>query len=57
MGIATLLIAMRLWVRGRITRKVGWDDILITLALVSDVAIVILNAVIENISTCKLSVK
>ena len=38
MGIATLLIALRLWVKGRIMRKIGWDDLLITLALVSGIA-------------------
>lgn len=35
MSIAGILIGLRLWVRARFTRKVGWDDILITLAWVS----------------------
>lgn len=33
-SIATILVGLRLWVRSRLTRKIGWDDILITLALV-----------------------
>ncbi|CAL8584531.1 hypothetical protein XPA_010122 [Xanthoria parietina] len=33
-SIATILVGLRLWVRSRLTRKIGWDDILITLALI-----------------------
>ncbi|KAL8782736.1 MAG: hypothetical protein Q9213_005160 [Squamulea squamosa] len=33
-SIATILVSLRLWVRSRLTRKIGWDDILITLALI-----------------------
>lgn len=34
-SIATILVGLRIWVRSRMTRKIGWDDILITIALVS----------------------
>ncbi|KAI4267416.1 MAG: hypothetical protein L6R38_008266 [Xanthoria sp. 2 TBL-2021] len=32
-SIATILVGLRIWVRSRMTRKIGWDDILITMAL------------------------
>lgn len=36
-GIATILVCLRLWVRSKVTRKIGWDDILAALALVSGI--------------------
>ncbi|KAL8801052.1 MAG: hypothetical protein Q9182_004744 [Xanthomendoza sp. 2 TL-2023] len=33
-SIATVLVCLRLYVRAKITRKVGWDDILIAIALI-----------------------
>ncbi|KAL8950952.1 MAG: hypothetical protein Q9222_003042 [Ikaeria aurantiellina] len=34
MSIATIIVCLRLRVRLKMTRKIGWDDILITLALI-----------------------
>ena len=33
-GVATILVCLRLWVRSKVTRKLGWDDILIAVSLV-----------------------
>ena len=33
-GVATILVALRLYVRARIVRALGWDDLFIVLGLV-----------------------
>ncbi|RDW64448.1 uncharacterized protein DSM5745_09859 [Aspergillus mulundensis] len=45
-GLALLIIALRLWVRARIVRSVGWDDAFIILAFVC----ALINTVLVTIS-------
>ena len=47
-GVATILVALRLWIRVKMLQKTGWDDWLISGSLVRDLSLVIDSFISPN---------